>query len=73
MKTTDITPVFYEFLSEKDAMARTPYQTARTFREHYGDLYRAPENGKAGGYLASDLQARTEQFPTQSRNPRDKA
>lgn len=59
----------FEFLSEKEAMRRTPYQTVRTFRAHYGDLYRVPAEGKAGGYLSTELQARTESFTV---SPREK-
>lgn len=39
-------PVPFEFLPEKEAMRRTPYQTVRTFRAHYGDLYRVPAEVK---------------------------
>lgn len=61
-KTVFVPVVPFEFLSEKDAMERTPYNTVKMFRQHYGDLYREPEAGRKGGYLASDLQERTEQF-----------
>lgn len=57
----------FEFLPEREAMDRTPYRTRATFRAHYGDLYREPGEGQKGGYLATDLQERTEQFRT---NPR---
>lgn len=61
-KTVYVPSVPFEFLTEQEAMSRTPYRTVKLFREHYGDLYRVPEEGKKGGYLASDLQERTEQF-----------
>ena len=57
----------FDFWSEQEAMQHTPFKTIRTFRRHYGDLYRAPSPGEKGGYLASDLQARTETFAVQPR------
>lgn len=57
----------FEFLPEAEAMARTPYKTRQSFRAHYGDLYREPAAGQKGGYLATDLQARTETFTQKPR------
>lgn len=57
----------FDYWPEQEAMKHTPYKTIRTFRRHYGDLYRAPSVGEKGGYLASDLQARTESFDVQPR------
>lgn len=57
----------FEFLPEREAMGRTPYRTRATFRAHYGDLYREPRPGLKGGYLATDLQERTESFPVSPR------
>ncbi|MCI1637793.1 MAG: hypothetical protein SOI15_02895 [Bifidobacterium crudilactis] len=57
----------FEYLSEAEAMKRTPYKTTKTFRSHYGDLFRSENEGDLGGYLASDLQARTESFSTRER------
>ncbi|MDF7665698.1 hypothetical protein [Bifidobacterium sp. ESL0745] len=65
MKVVVNTP--FEFLPEDEAMRRTPYRTKKLFREHYGDLFRVEKPGQKGGYLASDLQARTETFPTEER------
>lgn len=62
VKTVYVPVVPFEFLTEQEAMGRTPYRTVKMFREHYGDLYRQPELGKKGGYLASELQERTESF-----------
>lgn len=57
----------FDFWSEEKAMAHTPYDTVKLFRRHYGDLFRSEKDGEKGGYLASDLQARTETFPTRPR------
>lgn len=57
----------FDFWPEAEAMRHTPYHTVGTFRAHYGDLFRAEHEGEKGGYLASDLQARTETFPTRPR------
>lgn len=70
-KTVEVIP--FEFLSEKKAMERTPYQTTALFRQHFGDLYHAPAPGRAGGYLATELQARIEDWPIESRNPKGRA